>query len=185
MPRGGDFPPMWQANVGITLPIFSGRKQNRAVAESGFRAEASTQAAQTVEQVLRLRVQERLTALAALRDTAAIYADGLLQQSAATAESTLAQYRVGRASFASVLEANAGLVGDEESYLQTLADAQRLAIALAEVSLEPVPSLGGSLGAGAMSSGGSAPASSGPTAASSGGASAPASSSSSAGMSGM
>lgn len=158
MPRGGDFPPMWQANVGVTLPIFSGRKQNRAVSESIAQAEATSRATEALEQVLRLRVRERLTALAALRETASLYRSGLLMQSAATAESTLTQYRVGRASFASVLEANTGIVRDEEDFLRTLVEAQRLAIAQAEVSLEPVGSIaGGGLGSGGMPGTGSTP----------------------------
>ena len=158
MPRGGEFPPMWQANVGFNLPIFSGSKQNRVVAERSAQATATARATEALEQVLRLRVQERLIALEALRDTAAIYRDGLLMQSAATAESTLTQYRVGRASFASVLEANTGIIRDEEDYLRTLVDAQRLAIAQAEVSLEPVASMGGGgQGAGSMPGAGSSP----------------------------
>lgn len=161
MPRGGEFPPMWQANVGVTLPVFSGRKQNRAVAESSAQAEATTHAVEALEQVLRLRVRERLIALDALRDTVALYRDGLLMQSAATAESTLTQYRVGRASFASVLEANTGIIRDEEDYLRTLADAQRLAIAQAEVSLDPVASLGGgNASGGGMPGAGSTPSAS-------------------------
>ncbi|MBU8900590.1 TolC family protein [Corallococcus sp. M34] len=160
MPRGGDFPPMWQANVGITLPVFSGSKQNRAVAESQAQAEATARATETVEQVLRLRVRERLTALTALRETVTLYRNGLLMQSAATAESTLTQYRVGRASFASVLEANGGILRDEEDFLRTLVEAQRIAIALAEVSLEPVPSIaGGAVGSVGVPGAGSAPSS--------------------------
>ncbi len=184
MPRGGDFPPMWQANVGVTLPVFSGSKQNRAVAESSAQAEATTRETEALEQVLRLRVRERLIALAALRDTAAIYRDGLLMQSAATAESTLTQYRVGRASFASVLEANTGILRDEEDYLRTLVDAQRLAIAQAEVSLEPVASLGGGQATGGMPGAGSTPSTAARGTPSSGGApgAAPASSSSMSGM---
>ncbi|AKI99937.1 outer membrane protein TolC [Archangium gephyra] len=186
MPRGGDFPPMWQANVGVTLPVFSGSKQNRVVAESNAQAEATTRAAEALEQVLRLRVRERLIALEALRDTAAIYRDGLLMQSAATAESTLTQYRVGRASFASVLEANTGIIRDEEDYLRTLADAQRLAIAQAEVSLEPVTSLGGSAQtAGGMPGAGSTPSAPASGAAPAGGSPGAAASSSSSSMSGM
>ncbi len=184
MPRGGDFPPMWQANVGVNLPVFSGRKQNRAVAESSAQAEASTRATEALEQVLRLRVRERLIALTALRDTAAIYRDGLLTQSAATAESTLTQYRVGRASFASVLEANTGIIRDEEDYLRTLVEAQRLAIAQAEVSLEPVASLGGGQAASGMPGTGSTPSAPARGAASTGSApgAAPSSSSSMSGM---
>ncbi len=186
MPRGGDFPPMWQANVGVTLPIFSGRKQNRAVAESRANAEATTQATEAVEQVLRLRVLERLTALAALRDTVTLFRSGILMQSSATAESTLTQYRVGRASFASVLEANTGIIRDEEEYLRTLVDAQRLAIAQAEVSLEPVGSIAaGGLGSGGMPGAGSTPSGPAPAASSGGTAGAAPAAASSSSMSGM
>ncbi|MBJ6764540.1 TolC family protein [Myxococcaceae bacterium JPH2] len=185
MPRGGDFPPMWQANVGITLPVFAGSKQNRAVAESRAQAEATTRATETVEQVLRLRVRERHTAMTALRETVTLYRNGLLMQSAATAESTLTQYRVGRASFASVLEANSGILRDEEDFLRTLIEAQRIAIAQTEVSLEPVASIAaGAVGSGGMPGAGSAPAAAAGGAAASSGApgAAPSSSSSMSGM---
>ncbi|HEX5750828.1 MAG TPA: TolC family protein [Archangium sp.] len=186
MPRGGDFPPMWQANIGVPLPIFSGSKQDRVVAERSAQADASARAVEALEQVLRLRVRERLIALAALRDTAAIYRDGLLMQSAATAESTLTQYRVGRASFASVLEANTGIIRDEEDYLRTLVDAQRLVIAQAEVSLEPVASIGGTAqAAGGMPGAGSTPSAPASGAAPTGGSPGAAASSSSSSMSGM
>ena len=81
---------------------------------------------------------ERRTAYAALLETIRLFREGLLVQSRATADSTLAQYRVGKVTFASVLEANAGYINDEESFLAAVADAQRIAIAAAEVSLEQV-----------------------------------------------
>jgi outer membrane protein TolC len=136
MPRG-QLDPMWTAAVSIGLPVWSSRKQGRAVAESEARAEAGARGQEAVEQLLRLRVAERRTAFLALLDTVRLYREGLLVQSRATAESTLAQYRVGKVTFASVLEANAGYIADEESFLATVADAQRLAIAADEVSLDP------------------------------------------------
>ena len=51
MPRGG-LEPMWQAGVSIGLPIWSSRKQGRAVAESEARAAAEAQGAEAIEQVL-------------------------------------------------------------------------------------------------------------------------------------
>ncbi len=51
--------------------------------------------------------------------------------------------------FASVLEANAGYINDEESYLTSVADAHRVAIAEAEISLNPI---GGIAGGAAMAS---------------------------------
>jgi len=170
MPRGS-LEPMWLAGVSIGLPIWSSRKQSRAVAENEARADVSSRGAEAIEQVLRLRVAERAAAYGALLETIQIFREGLLVQSRATAQSTLAQYRVGKVTFASVLEANAGYIADEESFLSAVADAQRIAIAAAEVSLDPVgisgataglarggvPGAGssGGMGAGGASAGGS------------------------------
>jgi outer membrane protein TolC len=135
MPRGGPFEPMWQAGVSFNVPLWSWRKQWRAVEEGEARAAAGALGATTVEQLLRQRVSERTSALGTLLETVKLYREGLLVQSQATAESTLSQYRVGRLTFASVLEANAGYVGDQEGLLLALAEVQRLSIAAAEVSL--------------------------------------------------
>jgi outer membrane protein TolC len=149
MPRG-QLEPMWLLSVGSTLPIFTGRKQGKAVAESARREEAEAQGAEAVRQLLRLRVQERLTVLESLLQTNALYRDGLLVQSRATSESTVRQYEVGRVTFASVLEALGGYVSDRANHLDSMAQALRIAIAQAELSLEGTPALGGALGAGAV-----------------------------------
>ncbi len=148
MPRG-ELEPMWQAGLSLNLPLWSYRKQIPAVTESEARASGEARGVEAIAQILRLRVAERRAALAALLEMLRLYRDGLLVQSQATAESTLAQYRVGRVTFASVLEANAGYINDEEGYLLAAAEADRIAIARDEVSLEPV---GASLGGGAMGS---------------------------------
>jgi len=147
MPRGSAFEPMWQAGVSFTLPIWSLRKQWRAVDESEARAAAGAAGTLAVGQVLRQRVEERRSALTTLLETVKLYREGLLVQSQATAESTLSQYRVGRVTFASVLEANAGYVADQEGLLLAIADAVRIGIADSEVSLAPP---GGSLAAGGL-----------------------------------
>jgi outer membrane protein TolC len=159
MPRGG-LDPMWQAGVSVTLPVFAGRKQARAVAERAAEAQASGSGAAAVAQVLRQRVVDRLALLESLVETARIYREGLIIQSRATAESTISQYRVGRVSFASVLDALGGVIADEDGWLQANAAAQRVAIAAQEVSLEPAGAGGGGglsgaamPGAGAMGTG--------------------------------
>jgi len=151
MPRGGDFAPMWLLSVGGTIPVFAGSKQNRAVEEGEARATAARANVDGMEQLLRLRVRERLTSLAALLDTLGVYNDGLLVESRATAESALTQYQVGKVSFASVLDANAGVLADEDGYLQTLAAANQLVIAGYELNLNPVAtSAGSAMGSTAM-----------------------------------
>jgi outer membrane protein, heavy metal efflux system len=131
----GALPPMWQLGVGGTLPVFAGAKQSRAVAEGRLRLEALRRAAESLDELVRLRVRQRQTAMAATKALVDSYRSGLLVLSEATAESTLAQYQVGRVTFASVLEANAGFIADEEGLLQALAQAHRLQISAAEVTL--------------------------------------------------
>ena len=159
MPRGA-FEPMWTLSLSVGLPVWSGRKQSRAVAESEARRDADGQGAEAVRQVLRLRTEERLALLDAAEGTNRLYRGGLLVQSEGAAESTLSQYRVGRVPFASVLEALDGLVADRAAYLESQAQAQRLAIAQWELSLDepaggaPAMGAGGGVpGAGAMGGG--------------------------------
>ena len=122
MYRGTTMPPMWLFTVGAPVPIFSGSKQSRSVAENEARRVANQRNGDEIEQVLRLRVQERQSALASLQDTARVYQSGLLQQSEATIDSTLSQYAVGKVSLVSVLEANASFLSDVDGYLQTLVE---------------------------------------------------------------
>ena len=142
MPRG-ELDPMWLAGVSVPLPIWSHRKQGAAVHESEAMSDAAVLGATALEQTLRLRVAERHASLQALLEIIRPYREGLLVQSQATADSTLAQYRVGNVTFASVLEANAGYINDEESYLTSLADAHRVAIADAEISLNSIGAIAG------------------------------------------
>lgn len=132
----GALPPMWTVTIGGPLPVFAGDKQHREVAEGQARASAARSEAAAIEQLIRLRVAERRTAFAALVGTIELYQRGLLVQSQATTESTLAQYKVGKVGFASVLDANAGFIADQDGFLAAVAAAHRLLIADDEISLE-------------------------------------------------
>jgi len=79
-----------------------------------------------------------------------LYHGGLLIESEATVSSTLAQYRVGRVAFASVLEALAGYVADLNGFLDSVATTQRIVIAEHEISLDAPGSSAGGIGAVAM-----------------------------------
>jgi outer membrane protein TolC len=150
MPRGGSFPTMWQAGVAINLPIWSAQKQSRIMAENRARGESARDGAEAIRQLLRQRVHERLAVLGALVEANRLYRSGLLIQSDATVSSTLAQYRVGRVSFASVLEALAGYLSDLNGFLDSVATTQRIVIAEQEISLEAPGSSGASMGGPAM-----------------------------------
>lgn len=152
----GALPPMWAVTMGGPVPIFAGTKQSRAVAENRAWSRAAQQQIAALEQGLRLRTAQRHAAFSALRRTLAVYDQGLLAQSEATVASTLSQYSIGKVTFASVLEANAGFLGDEEGYLESIAEAYRLLIAEVELSLAPATlPMGGVGGSAAMPGAGS------------------------------
>jgi outer membrane protein TolC len=169
MPRGR-IEPMWTVQLGITLPVWGATKQARGVEESQARREADLRGEDAVHQLVGLRAQERRTLLSAALQTLDLFRGGILVQSDAAVRSTLAQYRVGKVTFPSVLEVLRGLVVDEGGYLDALAAAQRVDIADREVSLAPPDGLsggaaGGSIpGAAAVATGGRAGASPQPAA---------------------
>jgi outer membrane protein TolC len=159
MPRWGNFETMWQAAVGVNLPVWTARKQGRAIAENQARREAASYGAEAIRQILRQRVVERLMVLRPLVEANRLYRAGLLVRSEATVTTTQAQYQVGRVSFASVLEALAGYLADRNGYLDSVATAQRIVIAEREISLES-PGGAGSGGTGGAAMPGTAGAAS-------------------------
>ena len=149
MPRGGPFETMWQAGVSVSLPVWSLGRTADALAEVRARRAASDAGTEAIDCLLEQRVRERQTLLAEVVEALHIYRSGLLIQSEATVASTLAQYRVGKVPMTSVLDAMAGYLGDMGGYLESIAAAQRLAIAEREVSLADA---GSALGASASAS---------------------------------
>ncbi|HEX7507494.1 MAG TPA: TolC family protein [Polyangia bacterium] len=150
MPRGGGFPMMWQAGVALNLPIWSAQKQSRVMAENRARGESSRDGAEAIRQLLRQRVHERQAVLASLIEANRLYRSGLLVQSEATVSSTLAQYQVGRVTFASVLEALAGYLSDLNGFLDSVAATHKIVIAEQEISLDAPGGSAGRAGGPAM-----------------------------------
>ena len=149
MPRGGAFEPMWQAGVSVSLPLWAASKQAQAVSEYRLRGQAAESSAETIRRLVRQRLEERRAMLTALLETNRLYRSGVLIQSEATVWSSMAQYKVGRVPFASVLEALRGYLGDLVGFYESVVAAQRVDIAQRELSLDPVagPVLGGLGGA--------------------------------------
>ena len=158
MPRGGSFETMWVAGVSLNVPVWSIAKRSHALAEGRARARAVSAGAESIRCFLEQRVRERHTLLTALVESNRIYRSGLLVQSDATVSSTVTQYRVGKVPLASVLEAMGGYVADVNGFFQSIVQAQRLAIALREISLADadggLPSLPGGGGMGGTPAGG-------------------------------
>lgn len=161
----GALPPMWSLTIGVPLPIFSGSREDRGVAEAEGLLDGAKAGRSTLEQLVALRARQRVELWLALQEQWSAFADGLLADAASTTEVTLAQYRVGGASLAAVLDSNAAALALLDESLGVLAEARALAIAEEELSLaEPTAGaagMGGSVttGGGASSSAANAPGS--------------------------
>jgi len=132
----GRLPLMWSASVGVTVPLWAGRKQHPLIAE----AERLTSAAAATEASLRRFVEalteERLVRLRRLAAEARLDAEGLLEQDRLSVESALASYRTGSVPFVSVLEALGTYFADRRSAVGRLAGLLRARADLDELSLE-------------------------------------------------
>jgi outer membrane protein TolC len=148
----GRLDPMWQASLGVSLPLFAGRNASRvAEAEARLRASESGREAATLR--LRVRTQERLVRLQAIEKTAALYEKGIVPQGRMAVEAGLASYQAGQVPFLAVLESLATLYGDRTTLLRLLAAHARLRASLDEASLETTDGGPGAMAAPAMGAG--------------------------------
>lgn len=103
MNRAG-LPGIWEVNVGLTLPIRKGQRQDRAIAETlqelNARRADQIDASQAVDLVVR---DSYLRADRAARLTS-LYRDAIVPQAVLSLESALAGYSVGNVDFLTVLD---------------------------------------------------------------------------------
>jgi outer membrane protein TolC len=139
MNRGG-LDPMWQAGIGIGLPLW--RKRIDATrAEAEIRQRATGRRREALRLQLRYRNQERLALLRATERTVRLYEDGIVPQDQMSVESAVASYQAGRVPFVAVLEALTTLYGDRVTLRRLLARHAQLRAGLEEMSLDEAPAL--------------------------------------------
>lgn len=131
----GRLEPMWALTVGVPIPVYAAGKQSRALAEAAASHQAASHAVEEVEQLIRLRQAQRVAVWRNLHSMWLLYQQSLVHQAEATEEAVLSQFRVGQTPLLVVLEASSASISLHEGAYQVLADAWRLAIAQAELSL--------------------------------------------------
>jgi len=152
---GWEMGPMWQVGVGVSLPVWSNKRQQNQLAEA--QARVTEQSAQTavVGLELEVRTRERIAQLQTANEVAALYRDKIVVLDQLSYESALASYQAGKVPFITVFDAVNVLYTDRASYLGRLAEAAKWRVAIDEASLQPT-AMGG---APAMPSSGSSSAS--------------------------
>ncbi len=117
----GSLPSMWSVGLGVTVPLYSGRRQEPRVREAEARLAAVRAAEDDVRFRLRARTESLLALLFQLAEEARLDREALLVQDRLAVESALASYSSGGVPFVTVLEATSTEFADRRAALARLA----------------------------------------------------------------
>lgn len=120
--RGGGLPDMVSAGVSVPLPIFKGRKQDKAVDEADAQLAALGAEHDARANDVRAQVASLVAELERSRSQLALYVKALLPEARASLTSATASYQVGRVEFLSVLDSQATVFTYETEYFRALSD---------------------------------------------------------------
>jgi len=129
-----NLPDFFSAFVGLRLPVWAGRKQNRLA--DAARADSTGAAAglQDVELQLSREVTETAARLQSSQQRLALLVDGVLPNARGTVESVLRSYQVGRAEFLTLLSVEDALFRAELEAAQVAADYQAQLVMLRQLT---------------------------------------------------
>jgi cobalt-zinc-cadmium efflux system outer membrane protein len=128
--------PMWQAGVGVSLPVWVNRRQQNQLAEAEARVDEQTAQTDVIGRELELRTRERIAQLETANDVVTLYSEKIVPLDQLSYESALASYQAGKVPFVTILDAVNALYADRANYLGRLAEAAKWRVAIDEASLQ-------------------------------------------------
>lgn len=133
-PTGQERPDFFSAMVGITLPIWHGRKQDKEVEAAIRDLSAGKSGYENAWNAVKDRIRDVTAEIERLRASLSLFDTGLLPQARESVNASLAAYQVGQVEFASVLLGQIALYNHEIDREKT-ADALGIAVARLELVL--------------------------------------------------
>ncbi len=104
MPNGAKVPNMMNFEVGLSLPIFYGAKQQKMIDEADFMKRAADQEYSSAELSLQSQLRSMYADAEAQYQLVPLYTKELIPQYEATYNSSLSAYSVGRTTFAMLID---------------------------------------------------------------------------------
>ncbi|HEX2799991.1 MAG TPA: TolC family protein [Thermoanaerobaculia bacterium] len=132
----GSLPLMWSAGVGVSVPLWAGKKQRPLIVEAQSLLEAASATEASLRRQALARTEERLIRIRQLGDESRLDFEALLVQDRLSVDAALASYRTGSVPFVTVLEALSTYFTDRRGAVARLADVLRADADLREFSLE-------------------------------------------------
>ncbi len=133
----GSLPMMWSAGVGVSVPLWAGKKQRPLIAEAQSQFESASATEASLRSQALASTEERLVRIQQLGDESRLDVDALLVQDRLAVDASLASYRTGAVPFVTVLEAMSTSFTDRRSAVARLADLLRADADLRELSIDP------------------------------------------------
>ncbi len=100
----GDLPDLWEVNVGITLPLYKGRKQDRGIVEAAATVRASELDGRDTSNIVAAVVRNQFLLAERAARLLQLYGDAIIPQATLSLESATAGYEVGNVDFLTVLD---------------------------------------------------------------------------------
>ena len=133
MPDGTKALDMMSVEVGVSVPVFFGSKQQAKIDEADIMKQAAKQRFSSAELSLSSRLRSTFAAAQAQKDLIPLYSKELIPQYEATYNSSLTAYAVGKTTFAMLIDnlttlinAKIKLAQLQSSYFSTIAEISRL-----------------------------------------------------------
>ena len=134
----GELDPYWSFGGTLTLPIYRGRKQDKAVEEAAADLGGARSALDAARATVRYEVTDaHLTASTAER-LLRLYDEGILKQARLSLDSAIAQYQVGKLDFLTLITSWRRLLDYDLTYHEQLAEHEK-ALARLAVHVGPEP----------------------------------------------
>jgi outer membrane protein, heavy metal efflux system len=149
----GSLPLMWSAGVGVSIPLWAGKKQRPLIVEARSLFDAASATEASLRRQALARTEERLIRIRQLGDESRLDSEALLVQDRLAVDSALASYRTGSVPFVTVLEALSTTFTDRRRAISRLADLLRAEADLREFSLDASPASSAMLKSPALSAG--------------------------------
>jgi outer membrane protein TolC len=129
-----NFPDLFSAFVGLRLPVWAGRKQNRLADAARADYTAAGADLRNTELQLSREVAEAAARVHAAQQRLALLVDGVLPTARGTVESVLRSYQVGRAEFLTLLSVEDARYRAELEAAQVAADYQTQLVMLRQLT---------------------------------------------------
>ncbi len=121
---------LYSLRLGVSVPLYADRKQDRAVDEAHARYREIRARWQALRDRIEARIRAYLADYRSAREQTDLYRESILPQAQQTVEAMLSSYQVGKAEFINVVRAEVTLDEYDARYWQTYGEAWRALAAL-------------------------------------------------------